>query len=88
MARTKNKNKQLPRNSKSKEKGKNEGPKQIPNVIKIKVQKKTAVQENIDQNENVLERSEHSNGNGVTQHKTIIGDTTHAEENIFDDEID
>ena len=62
-------------------KGGKEGPKQIPDIIK-KYRKKTVVQENIDQNEDVLEQSEHSDGNGVTQQKTITGDTNYVEENI------
>ena len=35
-----------------------------------------------------MEQSEHSNGNSVILHKTITGDNTPVEENIFDDEID
>ena len=87
IARTKNKNKQLPRNSKSKEKGKKGGSKANTRRNQNIFQKKTVVQENIDQNEDVLERSEHSDGNVVSQQKTITGDNNHVEENIFDDEI-
>ena len=51
-----------------------------------KVQKKSVVQENIDQNENILEQSEHPNENSVTQNNTRTSENTQFEENIFDDE--
>ena len=61
MARTKKFRKQLPRKSKPMEKGKKGGSKTIKRRNDKKIQKKSAVQENVDQNENILERSVHPN---------------------------
>ena len=52
------------------EKGKKEGSKAKNRRNEKKVQKKSVLLENIEQNENILEQSEHTNENSVTQNNT------------------
>ena len=90
MARTKNKNKnkKVQRNSKAKKKRKKGGSKANTRCNEKKLQKMSVVQEKIEHHEDVLDQSEHSDGNSVTQNKTRTGDDNHVDKNIFDDEID
>ena len=67
MARTKKPSKQLPRKSKPTEKGKKGGSKTINRHNGKETQKESAVQKNVVQNENNLERSVHSSENGITK---------------------
>ena len=86
MARTKKPSKQLPRKSKPMEKGKKGGSKTKNRRNDKEIQKKSAVQENVVQNENILERSVHPSEDSITQKNATIIENTQVEDDIFDDE--
>ena len=86
MARTKKPSKQLPRKSKPMEKGKKGGSKTKNRRNDKEIPKKSAVQENVVQNENNLERSVHPSENNITQKNARLIENNELEENLFDDE--